>query len=183
MRRIDIGNNQKVILVDTVGFIRGLPHQLIASFKSTLEEVNYADILIHVIDSASVDVEGDCKVVVNVLEELHASDKPTVTVLNKEDKLTVEGKREIQRIFPDGIFISALNGDNMDLLKNKLFQLLQSRRQVVKFSIPFDRMDVLSMIHSEGKIILKKFENDGVKVTAEISPALSGKLNQYKISE
>lgn len=183
MRRIDIGNNQKVILADTVGFIRGLPHQLIASFKSTLEEVTYADILIHVMDSASVDVEGDLKIVVDVLEELHASDKLTVTVLNKEDELTLEGKREIQRLFPDGIFISALNGNNMGLLKNKLVQLLQSRRKLVKFSIPFERMDILSVIHSEGKIILKKFENDGVKVTAEISHALSGKLNQYKISE
>ena len=183
MRRIDIGNNQKVILADTVGFIRGLPHQLIASFKSTLEEVNYADVLVHVIDSASVDVEGDFKVAVNVLEELHASDKPIVTFLNKADKLTVEQKRELQRIFPDGIFISALNGNNMELLKSKLFQLLKSRREIVKFSIPFERMDVLSMIHSQGKIILKKFENDGVKVTAEIPPALSGKLNQYKILE
>ncbi len=183
MRRIDIGNNQKVLLVDTVGFIRELPHQLIASFKSTLEEVNYADILIHVIDSASVNVEGDYKVVVNLLKELNVSDRPTITVLNKEDKLTVEGKREIQRFFPDGLFISGLNGNNMDLLKTKLLQLLPSRREVVKFLIPFNKMDVLSMIYNEGKIILKKFGNDGVKITAEIPPALSGKLNKYKISE
>jgi GTP-binding protein HflX len=181
MRRIEIDNNQEVILVDTVGFIKGLPHQLTASFKSTLEEVNYADILIHVINSTSVDVEGDYKVVVNVLEELHALDKPLVAVLNKEDMLTIERKREIKRIFPDGIFISALNGNNMELLKNKLFQILQSRREVVKFSIPLKRMDIISMIHDQGKIILEQFESNGVKITAEVPPALSGKLNQYKV--
>ena len=181
MRRIDIGNNQKVIIADTVGFIRGLPHQLIASFKSTLEEVNYADILLHVIDSTGIDVKGDCKVAVNVLEELHALDKPIITALNKAEKLTAEKRRELQRIFPDGIFISALNGDNMELLKNMLFQLLQTRREIVKFSIPFDKMDVLSMIYNEGKIIDRQFEDDGVKVTAEIPSALSGKLNKYKI--
>lgn len=182
MRRVDIGNNQNVILADTVGFIKRLPHQLIASFKSTLEEVNHADILIHVVDSMSIDVERDNKVVGNLLEELHASDKPTVTVLNKEDELTAEGKKDLQRAFPDGIFISAINGNNMDLLKSRLSQLLKSRREIAKFSIPFDKMDILSIIHSQGKIILKKFGKDGVKVTAEISPALSGKLNKYKIS-
>ena len=183
MRRIDIGNNQKVILTDTVGFIKGLPHQLIASFKSTLEEVNYADILVHVIDSTSLNAEEECKVVLKVLSELNTSEKPTVTALNKADKLTAEKTREIQRTFPDGIFISALNGYNMDMLKQKLSQLLQSRRQTMKFLIPFDRMDILSTIHKEGEIILKKFENYGVKVTASVPIILCGKFNKYKIKE
>ncbi len=183
MRKIDVGNNQKAILADTVGFIRGLPYQLIESFKSTLEEVNYADILVHVIDSSSIDIEGNYKVVFDILRELNASDKPTVTILNKEDKLTAEGKRQLQRIFPDGIFISASKGDNIESLKAKLFQILQSKREIVEISIPFDKMNILSIIHERGKIITKEFKNNGVKITAEIPRALSGKLDPYKIKK
>lgn len=181
MRKIDVGNNQKAILADTVGFIKGLPHQLIESFKSTLEEVNYADILVHVVDSSSIDVERNYKVVTDILKELNASDKPTVTVLNKEDSLTAETKREIRRLFPDGIFISASKGNNIESLKAKLSQVLQSKREIVKFSIPFDKMNIVSIIHDQGKIITKEFTDDGIKITAEIPRALSVKLNQYKI--
>jgi GTP-binding protein HflX len=183
MRRIDIGGNHKVIITDTVGFIRGLPHQLIASFKSTLEEVNYADILVHVIDASSIDIEGNYKVVSDILKELNVLDKPTVTVLNKADKFIANEKRELQRIFPDGIFISAANGDNIESLKVELFRLLQAKREIVKISIPFDKMNILSMIHEQGKIIAKEFKNNGVKITAEIPRALSGKLDPYKIKK
>ncbi|MCK4905850.1 GTPase HflX [bacterium] len=180
MRKIDVGNNQKAIIVDTVGFIKGLPHQLIASFKSTLEEVNYADILVHVIDSSSIDIEENYKVVTDILKELNALDKPTVTILNKEDKLTANDKKELQRIFPKGIFISAANGDNIESLKNKLFQLLQEKREIVEISIPFDKMNILPMIHEQGKIIAKEFKNNGVRITAEIPRTLSWKLDPYK---
>jgi GTP-binding protein HflX len=183
MRKIDVGNNQKAILADTVGFIKGLPHQLIESFKSTLEEVNYADILVHVIDSSNIDVERNYKVVTDILKELNASDKPTVTVLNKEDSLTAETKREIRRLFPDGIFISASKGNNIESLKAKLSQMLQSEREIVKFSIPFDKMNIVSIIHDNGKIITKEFINNGIKITVEIPRALSVKLNQYKIKK
>lgn len=181
MKKIDIGENQKVILVDTVGFIRGLPHQLTASFKSTLEEVNYADILIHVIDTASTDVEGDCKVVTNLLEELNAAEKPIITTLNKEDMLTEENKRELKRLFPDSLFISAENGHNIELLRSKLVQLLQSKREVVKLSVPLDKMNIVSALHNQGKIIREEFKNDGIRITAEIPKILSGQLNQYKV--
>ncbi|MBU1630578.1 MAG: 50S ribosome-binding GTPase, partial [Candidatus Omnitrophica bacterium] len=180
MRKIDVGNNQKAIIVDTVGFIKGLPHQLIASFKSTLEEVNYADILVHVMDSSSIDIEGNYKVVTDILKELNALDKPIVTIFNKEDKLNANDKRELQRIFPKGIFISAANGDNIESLKNKLFQLLQEKREIVKISIPFDKMNILPMIHEQGKIITKEFKNNGVRITAEIPRTLSWKLDPYK---
>ncbi|MDD5455124.1 MAG: GTPase HflX [Candidatus Ratteibacteria bacterium] len=180
MRKIDVGNNQKAILVDTVGFIRGLPHQLIASFKSTLEEVNYADILVHVIDSSSMDIEGNYKVVTDILKELNVSDKPTVTVLNKEDKLTTGEKRQLQRIFPEGIFISAANGNNIEKLKAKLSQILETKREIAKFSIPFDKMNIVSIIHEQGNIIKEEFTDSGIKIKAEIPRELSGKLAEYQ---
>ncbi len=183
MRKIDVGNNQKAILVDTVGFIKGLPHQLIESFKSTLEEANYADILIHVIDSSSPDIKGNYKVVVNILKELNATDKPIVTILNKEDTLDAETKRDIERLFPDGILISAAKGNNIEKLKAKLSQILQTKRETAKFLIPFDKMNIVSTIHEQGKIIKKEFTDAGVKITAEIPRILSRKINQYKIDK
>jgi len=183
MRKIDLGNNQKAVLVDTVGFIKGLPHQLIESFKSTLEEVNYADILVHIIDSSSVDIKGNYKIVTDILKELDVSDKPIVTALNKEDIIDAGTKRDLKRLFPEGVFISAAKGTNVENLKLKLSQALKSKREMAKFSIPFDKMNIVSIIHEQGKIIKKEFTEAGIKITAEIPIALSKKLKRYKIKK
>jgi GTP-binding protein HflX len=181
MRKIEVGENQKAVIVDTVGFIQGLPHQLIESFKSTLEEVNYADILVHVIDASSQDIEKKNKVVIDIINELDASDKPVITVLNKEDMLDNEKKDEVKALFSNGIFISASKGSNIEQLKAEISRILKTKRIIAKFLIPFDKMNIVSAIHEQGRIISKKFTENAVKIEAEIPRVLSAKLEQYKI--
>ena len=123
-RRFQITPEKSVLLTDTVGFIRGLPHSLVKAFRSTLEEAALADILIHILDSSEPDIESNLQTTLSVLKELGAHEIPVITVLNKIDKIDAQAAEELKNRFPESIAVSVKNGLGLDNLKKKIEEFL-----------------------------------------------------------
>ena len=169
-----------MLLTDTVGFVRNLPHRLVEAFKSTLEEAVLADFLIHVLDASDPAVAAFYQTTESVLEELGAGDKPTIIALNKVDRLS--GGDDLFRLrerFPEAIEISAKTGLGMEELVKAAENQLADRVQRRKYRIPQSRGDLTNLLHKDGKVIATDFEGNDVLVTAVVSPTLNGKLRDF----
>jgi len=172
-KRYVMPNNQKVVFVDTVGFLHKLPHHLIEAFKATLEEVVRADILIHVLDISHPRAKEHINDVYEVLRELGAYDKPIITALNKTDLL--ESPFLVDRFFniaENSIAISALNGVGMKDLIEKLNSQLSGLIQKIDVFIPSNKMGLVSRIYEEGNVLNADYCSDGVYISAEVSKRL-----------
>lgn len=178
-RRFILPNNQKVVFVDTVGFLHNLPHHLIEAFKATLEEVIEADILIHILDASSPMIHELSEAVHEVLEELEVSDKPIIIALNKIDK--IEDKSAIGRLkkdFENAIAISALNKENLKELVERISMILFASLVYVKALIPQSEGKLLSQIYKEASIVKREFKADGVYIEADMTPRLKNILDK-----
>jgi len=174
---LQLPNNQKVLLSDTVGFLHDLPHQLIESFKATLEEVVEADILIHVLDISNPKADELKKSVYNVLGELKALDKPIITALNKIDKIEKDGNLQSQlRRYKNSVAISALKKINLQDLSNLIQDNLSSSRTLIKKLIPHSQMRLISTIRRQGRVFKEKYGLKGVYIEAEVPTILASKL-------
>ena len=173
-RRFRLSDTQEVLLSDTVGFVRKLPHQLVEAFKATLEELCYADVLLHVIDLASPDWEEQASVTDALIEELGAGATPRLRVYNKCDLFSGELPRG-----KDAVFASAKTGEGMDGLLRALSDLLVRGRRRVKLLLPYDRGTLLELLHREGAVLSTEYAEDGVLVEAIIGPALWGRVRDY----
>ncbi len=178
-RRFVLPNNQKVVFVDTVGFLHRLPHHLIEAFKATLEEVAEADIIIHVLDASSPIVHELSQAVYEVLEELDIRDKTIITVLNKSDK--VEDKAVISRLlreFDNAIAISALKKENLEELVQRVSMILFASLVYVKAAIPQSEGKLLSQIYKESSIISRDFRGEYVYLEADMPVRLKNLLDK-----
>ena len=168
-RRIELPDGQPLLLTDTVGFVRNLPHRLIEAFKATLEEAIIADFLIHVLDASAPEVFAFYETTVSVLEELGAGDKQTIIVLNKIDLLKDNPDRlhEVRSYF-DGkaLEISILEKKGIEPLVNKLSDMLVDRVSRMNLRIPQSRQDMVALLHREGKIVTEDYEGNDVLLTA-----------------
>lgn len=179
-RRIELPGGQPLLLTDTVGFVRNLPHRLVEAFKSTLEEAVLADFLLHVLDASDPAVEAFYRTTIKVLEELGAGEKPIVTLLNKVDRIEDEDSlRRLRERFPDAIEISAKQGLGFDELIQAAENQLASRVKRRVYRIPQARGDLVNLLHQEGKVITTDFEENDVVLTAVVSPTLNGKLRNF----
>ncbi len=168
VRRIAL-QNRTVVLGDTVGFINHLPHQLVEAFKSTLEEVLEADLVLHVIDAASETMDLKVEAVAMVLDEIGAGDLPQLRVFNKIDLLPADELAGLRSRFPDAVFVSAKRGTGLDELKDKLAErLLESR--AISVLIPFERGDLLALLQRSAVVLSSKAGDDGMEVEAEVPP-------------
>jgi len=165
-RKLQLPNHREIVLTDSVGFIRKLPHELVDAFRATLEEAQNADILLHVIDCSDPLWESHKQATEQVLLELECLDKPIVEVYNKIDRLA-EGEFGIVRS-PRRVFLSALTGEGMDRLLEKLSDSVEGGRSRVKLILPQSRGDLLAVVHREGKIIEQNFENDYIELVVEL---------------
>jgi len=168
-RRIELPDGQSLLLTDTVGFIRNLPHRLVEAFKATLEEVILSDLLIHVLDASSPEIYTLYETTLHVLEELKASGKPTIIVLNKIDLIKDDPDRlhELKSHFDENsVFISVHTGEGMDELMSKLNDMMVDRVSRLKLRIPQARHDLVALIHREGKIVSEEYEKNDVLLTA-----------------
>ena len=171
-RVLQLSGKQEILLTDTVGFIRKLPHHLIEAFRSTLEEVCYADIIIHVVDASNLQMEAQMRVVYETLRQLKAEDKPVITVFNKQDKL------DTRRPFTDPnadyvILTSARTGQGMEELKLRLEQLL---RIYVERMYPYSQAGILQMIRTQGELLEEKYLDEGISVRAYVPKEIYGKV-------
>jgi GTP-binding protein HflX len=172
-RRIDLPDGQPMLLTDTVGFVRNLPHRLVEAFKATLEEAVLADFLIHVLDATSPEVDQHYRTTVDVLTELGATDKRTVVVLNKIDLLEGEKGKErmhdLRREFGDkALFVSVKGKIGLEGLIDALNDFLLDRVSRVELRVPQARQDLIALIRREGKIIGENYEGNDVLLTAVI---------------
>ena len=179
-RSFSLPNNQRVLLTDTVGFLRKLPHTLIESFKATLEEVGEADLLIHVVDLSHPRVDEQMAAVDSVIKELGAFGKQTVIVFNKIDNL--EG-RELAEIyvkrFPGSVAISARTGEGMATLVQALQEALSAWRLRSRFRIPASESALIPEIHRVGHVLELHYENEDVLIVAHVPPHLEQKLARF----
>ena len=161
-RKITLKNNQTMILTDTVGFVRKLPHNLIEAFKSTLEEATLADFLIILLDASSCQVEQHWETTLSVLEELGAKDKDMIVTFNKTDKQLDQIKLAGMRAqHPNAIFMSALTGDGLDELHNRVMQYAERSSQTFDCVIPPDRHDIIALAYKHADIQNSEYDENG----------------------
>jgi len=176
-RQVKLGDGQTAIITDTVGFIHKLPHQLVEAFRATLEEVNRADILIELIDSADPHVAEHRATVQTVLDELGAGDKPRVVAMNKADLLAAVAKdgRNPAPAIAGAVFVSALTGFGMDTLRAEIASVLGSLWVDVDVAVPYTVGALLARVRERGTVDVQYRERD-VQVTGRVAPALAGEL-------
>ncbi|OQY27187.1 MAG: GTPase HflX [Candidatus Cloacimonetes bacterium 4572_55] len=179
-RQINLDQNQKALISDTVGFIRNLPHSLIASFRATLAEVRLADLLIHLVDASHPNFRDHISAVNTILTELEAFDKPTLMVFNKSDKLQSEypGDMDFQSEYPESLVISAKTGQGLAGLRERLLSVLESRLTKETFRIPQRAGHIVDMIHSQANVIKTEYEADSTLLTAELERPLADKIRK-----
>lgn len=168
MRQVELPENRRCLVVDTVGFIRKLPHQLVQAFRSTLEEALYADLLVVVSDYSSPEYASQRATVFEVLNDLGAGDKPILEALNKADRVNVTGVIEPA----DAILISAKEGRGLDALKAEISRRIAALRHRAELLIPYDKGGVLSLIHSKGQVLSEEYTDTGTKVVALLDVAV-----------
>lgn len=185
-RQLSLPGNNKALLVDTVGFVRNLPHHLVESFRATLEETIHADRLLHVIDASRPDKTELMEAVNTVLEQLGAEEKRTLLVFNKCDLLSPAKKEELKKQWPDARFISALSGEGQDALREQLVSDLFKDQTTKEFFIPKDRQDLTHFLYEEATIVKRTDEAEGtwleVRLSLKISQIFEKKLRQKKVS-
>lgn len=173
-RQCELPNHQKVVISDTVGFMNDLPHHLIESFKATLEEVQQADLLLHVVDLSAFNFRELVVSVNTVLKELSALDKPTIIVFNKIDKLEDEQLRDkITGSYKHSVCVSALKNEQMDHLFKKIEELLSDLYTEINTTIPIDRMDLVNLAHEQGEVISIKYYSDSINIRAALPKHLA----------
>ena len=180
-RTVDLGSGYEALITDTVGFIRKLPHHLVASFRSTLEEAREADVLLHVVDASHPDWEEQRQVVFEVLEELGLRDAERILVFNKVDRLThaeEEALRDRVRALEPrpAVFVSALHPASLEALRDTLRARTRARLTQVEVRLPAADGEMLAALYREGEVLHRADEDGTVLVTVRLPPAVVGRL-------
>ena len=179
-RRLALPGGEPVLLTDTVGFVRRLPHGLVEAFKSTLEVASNADFLVHVVDCAAPDPEGQIAAVREVLVEIDAIQVPDLLVFNKAD-VAPEVAADLVARHPGSVAVSARTGEHIDMFMRVLADRLRAITAVVELVVPYERGDVLAAIHREGEVVSTFHDTDGVRVRARLSDASAGRLAEFRV--
>jgi GTP-binding protein HflX len=172
-RALELTGGAQVLLTDTVGFIRKLPHHLIEAFRSTLEEAKYADIILHVVDASNPQMEQQMYVVYETLKNLGVTDKTVITLFNKQDRITEpENLRDFHADYV--LKISAKMGDGLDDLKLLLEKLIQERSVLIERVYPYDKAGLIQLIRKHGQLIEEEYRAEGIYVKAYVPMELYG---------
>ena len=182
-RRCPLPSGQPLVVTDTVGFVRNLPHRLVDAFKATLEEAIVSNFLIHVLDVNSPEVEAHAETTLSVLAELGAEDKKIITVFNKIDALWDEATRhELALKFPDACFISAHTGEGIEQLLNRMEAIIEEDFAQLKLLIPHDRYDLVARLHREGGVRREEVRDEGTYVAGSVPDRLVAEFSRYQIT-
>ncbi len=179
-RRLDLDKSQHVLLTDTVGFVRRLPHRLVDAFKATLEEAVVADLLIHLVDASNPEFESHFETTESVLAEIGAVDNSKLLVFNKIDNFEDDTALDrIKLIHKDALFISAATGEGLETLKESISRVLNAKLTPSKIIVPHDRYDIISKLHSSGGIRQQETEDDGVHIEGLFPPSVQGLIAPF----
>jgi GTP-binding protein HflX len=189
-RRLKLPTNQNVLLTDTVGFIKKLPHGLVEAFKATLEEVVRADLLLHVVDISHAQAEEQIAAVNSVLAEIGADEKSTVMVLNKMDRLNSEGTgagsgalNRLQEIFPHAVAISAATGEGIPALLAEIGTQLRPKREFLELQIPHEQSALIARLHKVGQVIERRYNGKTARFKARIPPHHHAEFAAYIVNK
>ena len=168
-------------LTDTVGFVRQLPHELVEAFRSTLEEVGSADVIVHVVDASHPDPGAQLATVRDVMAEVGARDVPEIVVFNKADLIAPGNAIMLRGLQPDALFVSTVTGEGIDLLMERIDQVLPRPSIPVRVCIPFDRGDLVSLMHEKAIISTLDYQENGTFMEAMVDPTLLDSLKDYRV--
>ena len=181
-RRLALPGGEPVLLSDTVGFVRRLPHGLIEAFKSTLEVAVNSDLLLHVVDASAVDPNGQIAAVREVLAEIGADNVPELLVINKSDLDPDETKRLVYE-HQGAVSFSAMTGEGLNDLLLAIGDRMRALTTVIELLIPYDRGDIVATVHREGEVVSTANEEGGMRVRARLADASAGRLNQFVVNK
>ena len=179
VRRLHLPGGETVVLSDTVGFVRRLPHQLVEAFRSTLEEVVDADLLVHLVDASASDVEALIQAVDTVLHEIAADEVPRLLVWNKSDLADDDTVKLLLNAYPGSVAISAATGAGLPDLLTAVGDRLRALVSISEFVVPYERGDVLAALHRAGEVLVEVHGDRGTRVRARIPDAVAGRFSEY----
>lgn len=179
VRRNTTPDGRVYTIADTVGFVRNLPHQLVEAFRSTLEEVGDADLIVHVVDAAHPDPAGQIATVRDVIGEVGARDVPELVVFNKADLVTPEDRLVLRGLEPNAVFASARTGEGVPDVLDAIARLLPDPSVEIDLLVPYDRGDVVSALHETGRVLSVDYAEDGTRIRALASPEQAAQLAEF----
>ncbi|RAP33080.1 GTPase HflX [Candidatus Marinamargulisbacteria bacterium SCGC AG-410-N11] len=175
-RKFLLPNKDEIVLSDTVGFIQKLPHHLVKAFLSTLEEVTFSDFILHIIDASHPNCIGMINTANEIIKSLNSDNKPILYVLNKSDKIKKPNQtQKLLENYQPQIYISALNKTNIHNLNTEIENLLNNFQKIIKFSLNYNQMDIINLIHKHGTILESKYE-ETIKLTVKINSIVGEKI-------
>ena len=166
----------RILVSDTVGFIKKLPHDLVASFRSTLDEAREAALLLHVVDAADPDFPSQVAVTVQVLSEIDAAQQPRLLVLNKSDKLEPARREELARDYPDAVLMSSRSADDVAALHARIVAFFERDMVETELSVPYTRQGLLGEIHSHCRVLAERYDEVGRHLTVRAHPSVIARL-------
>ncbi len=178
-RRTAAEDGREFTLSDTVGFVRHLPHQIVEAFRSTLEEVAEADLVVHVVDGAHADPEGQVSAVREVLGEVGADRIPELLVVNKMDVADEETVLRLKRAWPDAVFVSARSGTGITELHRAIADRLPRPAVDLRILLPYDRGDLVARVHRSGQVLQSRHLDDGTELHVRVDERLAAELSAY----
>jgi GTPase len=182
-RIVNFPDNQNLLVTDTVGLIRKLPHNLVEAFKSTLEAALVADFIIHVMDISNPSVEDHWKTTLKLLDELNALDKPSIIVFNKMDKIESSViKARMNALYKNSVFISLKTGEGIETLKSKLIEQINKDSNLMQLSFPVDKHDISSQVYRVGKVLKTKYEDNQTLIYARIPKKHQAQFQKYTLN-
>jgi GTP-binding protein HflX len=182
VRKSETADGRAYTLTDTVGFVRNLPHQLVEAFRSTLEEVAEADVIVHVVDAAHPDPASQLATVRDVIGEIGARDIPEIVVFNKVDLLQDDDQRLLLRALePTAIFVSARTGEGVEELQARIGELVPSPSVQVELLVPYDRGDIVASLHDRGRIQSTEYVEEGTRVSAMVNEIDLPALREFSV--
>lgn len=168
IRKLDLPNGTPILISDTVGFVRNLPHQLVEAFRSTLEEVSQADLLLHIVDGADPDPDRQISAVHSVLREIGAADIPEQLVINKSDVADPVAMRRLVELYPGAVATSAITGAGAEELGAAITERLAETTDEIEIIVPYDRGDVVTLVHTIGNVVSSDHTASGTKLKARV---------------
>jgi GTP-binding protein HflX len=179
VRRASTPNGRAITLADTVGFVRHLPHQLVEAFRSTLEEVTDADLILHVVDGSDADPEAQIAAVREVLREIGGADVPELVVINKADLADEMALARLRRHEPNSVVVSARTGAGVDELLQAIEDALPRAEREVRALVPYDRGDLVARAHDTGEVLSQEHTAEGTALHVRVPDRLAAELEPY----
>jgi GTPase len=179
IRRLHLPGGGTILLADTVGFVRRLPHQLVEAFRSTLDEVVDADLLVQVVDGSSWEADAQIEAVRTVLREIGAGERPELLVFNKLDVADPDGVDDLVAAHPGSVTVSAATGEGAEKLVQAISRRLRALGTIVELLVPYDRGDVLAAVHRDGEVLVEVHAAAGTRVRARIPETGMGHFQEF----